>query len=72
MENDNYRDTFKQGVETVSTPNVFSQNLGQTGAYSNYGYGNYIDERREFIREDVNKEEDEISPDTNRNYMNNK
>jgi hypothetical protein len=53
--NENYADTFKQGGETVMTPNVFSQNLGQTGGgYSSYGY----------IRDEMNKEEE-----VERNYV---
>jgi hypothetical protein len=60
MENDNYADTFK-GKESSSTPNVFSQHLGQTGGYSSYGYTGYDEPRREYIREDVNKEEEDLN-----------
>jgi hypothetical protein len=55
-----YNETFKQARETSSTtPNVFSQNLGYTaGQSTNYEYGAYNEEdRRDYIREVVNREE---------------
>lgn len=61
--NNNYGDTFKHGRESSSTPNVFNQNLGGTVSYSTYGYSHYnnvIDiEKRDYIREVVNKEDGE-------------
>ncbi len=55
-----YGETLKQARETSSTtPNVFSQNLGFTaGASTNYEYNYGDEERREYIREVVNREED--------------
>ena len=55
-----YGETFKQARETSSTtPNVFSQNLGFTaGASTNYECNYGDEERREYIREVVNREED--------------
>ena len=55
-----YGETFKQARETSSTtPNVFSQNLGFTaGKSTNYEYNYGDEERRDYIREVVNREED--------------
>jgi hypothetical protein len=72
--NGHYNETFKQARETSSTtPNVFSQNLGfTTGQSTNYEFGAYNEEdRRDYIREVVNREEYQEDGDENIQIENN-
>ena len=70
-ENENYGETYKQGKEsTSSTPNVFSQNLGQTGTnLSQYEYNNYNNQNEEDNQENDNQNEEDNQENERRDYI---